>query len=508
MKGSRAAALTVAVVAASWVMQVAPAPASAICVGPICIPPPGGSAGAGDWTRYLHDGASSSFADDTLITPDNAALLAPRPDWPVRTANGSTISVQPIVAGGMVYWGSWNGIFHATPVAGEGDVWQTSLGLDSAPACGRSGIVSTADLDSVAIPGGGTERLLFVGGGGNASGGGQLAQLYALNPATGAIQWHTPLGRAPNVVVWSSPILDTYSVLGVPRTSVYIGLASNCDMPLVQGAFVQLDAYTGAVQNIFQVVPPVCTGGAVWGSPTLDPADGSIYVPTGNPGGCVQAEPYSNSLLKLRAADLTLLGNWQVPAAEQVPDGDFGSAPTLFTGTVTPGGAKRSLVGIANKNGLYYVFDRSDISAGPVARVRVALGSDDVAKGGSIAPSAYDGKRVYVAGSRTVINSVTHTGSVRAFDPNDFSTPLWVTPLDDGVPLSAVTAVPGLAFVGEGPYTVVVHTSNGAVLLKLPVANIGAAQPSQLLGPPSVSQGVVYEGDSGGRLYAYSVGGL
>ena len=42
--------------------------------------------------------------------------------------------------------------------------------------------------------------------------------------------------------------------------------------------------------------------------------------------------------VKLSAADLHPQGQWQVPAAEATGDSDFGSTPTLFWGTVTPGG--------------------------------------------------------------------------------------------------------------------------------------------------------------------------
>src|SRR5260370_29851684 len=45
---------------------------------------------------------------------------------------------------------------------------------------------------------------------------------------------------------------------------------------------------------------------------------------------------------------LSLLSSWQIPAADHGPDSDFGSTPTLFTSGGTP------LVGIQNKNGVYY----------------------------------------------------------------------------------------------------------------------------------------------------------
>src|SRR5439155_26969159 len=87
-----------------------------------------------------------------------------------------------------------------------------------------------------------------------------------------------------------------------------------------------------------------------------------------------QPKPYGQAVVKLSAADLRVMGHWKIPQAESVLHSDFGSTATLFAGTVTPGGAERTLVGVANKNGIYYVFDRASLDKGPVARLRIATG--------------------------------------------------------------------------------------------------------------------------------------
>jgi glucose dehydrogenase len=134
-----------------------------------------------------------------------------------------------------------------------------------------------------------------------------------------------------------------------------------------------LDAATGVVQHELDAVPVGCTGGGIWGSPTYDASDGSLYVTTGDEGDRSEEERYAVALLKVRGSDLALRAYWHLPAVEQTPggDSDFGSAPTLFSGTVTSGGRERGLVGVVNKNGVYYVFDRNDLSGGPVARLPV-----------------------------------------------------------------------------------------------------------------------------------------
>jgi outer membrane protein assembly factor BamB len=471
---------------------------------------PAWAVSASDWSKYLHDLSSSGFTGENLITPSNASALTLASGWPAR--GGGTISTQPVVANNLVYWGSWDGYEHATPLPGTtGTAWATNLGQTSASGClpTTAGTASTGSVASVTPAGQTSPRsVLFVGGGGNNTAGGGYAQLYALDAFTGAVLWHTPLGGSPSTFMWSSPAVYTYTnSAGATVTSVYVGVASFGDCPLVEGQVVQVDASSGQVQHTFNVVPSGCTGGGVWGSPTIDQSDGSLYVATGNGGSCSSTEPYAVALLKLRASDLSLLDYWQIPASEQTDDGDFGSAATLFSGTVSPNGPFRSLVGVPNKNGTYYVFDRSQLSAGPVARLTMAIPGDCPQCGmGSIAPSAWDGSTLYVAGGNTGVGGRSYQGSVRAWNPNNLSAPLWQDGLADGPVLGAVAAAPGLVAVGEGSYTEVLNASNGNVLLRAPVNSINSGGPAIFYGAPSIAYGTLLEGDTNGYLYAYTLG--
>jgi outer membrane protein assembly factor BamB len=389
---------------------------------------PGWAESGSEWTKYLHDLGSSGFTTENLITTANASALKLAPGWPVQGSGGRLVT-QPVVANGLVYWGSWDGNEHATALPGSlASGWTTDLGADTSPGCNATnGVASTGDVASVTLAGQTSPRsVLFVGGGGTDTAGGGFAQLYALDALTGSVLWHTHLGPSPNNFIWSSPAVYTYTnSSGATVTSVYVGVASFGDCPLVQGQLVQLDATSGQIQHVFDVVPSGCTGAGVWGSPTIDQSDGSVYFATGNPGSCSSAEPYGEALVKLRASDLSVLGSWQIPSAERTSDGDFGAAPTLFSGTVTPGGALRSLVAVPNKNGTYYVFDRSQVGAGPVAKPHVAAGGDCPECGnGSISPSAWDGTTLYVAGGSTSIKGTSFAGSLRAFNPNNLTAPL------------------------------------------------------------------------------------
>jgi len=180
---------------------------------------------ASDWPKYLHDLGSSGFTSENLITTANASALTSATGWPVQ--GGGTITTQPVVANNLVYWGTWDGYEHATPLPGSvASGWATNLGRTS--ACGSAaGVASTGAVASVTLTGQTSPRsVLFVGGGGNNTAGGGYAQLYALDALTGSVLWHTPLGLSPNNFMWSSPAVYTYTnSSGATVTSVYVGVA-------------------------------------------------------------------------------------------------------------------------------------------------------------------------------------------------------------------------------------------------------------------------------------------
>jgi hypothetical protein len=70
--------------------------------------------------------------------------------------------------------------------------------------------------------------------------------------------------------------------------------------------------------------------------------------------------------------------------------------------------------------------------------------------------------------------------------------------LNEGPVLAAVTAVPGVAVVGEGPVLVLVATASGHTLFRY-----RAALHIHFNGAASISKGVLYVGDTSGTLYAF-----
>ncbi len=151
-------------------------------------------------------------------------------------------------------------------------------------------------------------------------------------------------------------------------------------------------------------------------------------------------------------------------------DSDFGGSPTLFSavlpGTTTP----TALDGACNKNGIYYALRQDDLAAGPVWSLRVGLPTNSETDNAEcIAPAAWDGSRLYVAGPNTTIQGVGAPGSIRAVNPATGAV-RWGAALPapvDGAPAldgAGVLAVPSYGFSPEPNAVTLVQASNGRVL--------------------------------------------
>ncbi len=490
---------------------------------------------AGDLTTYGYNIQHSNFnAAETNITASTAHQLKQK--WAHRTKN--SIADQPAITtvkgNPLVFWGDWSGYMHATNVNNNARVWSTFLGQSTDASCNPP-LVGISSSPTVATINGTLE--VIVGGGDD--------NLYALDAASGKVLWRTPFpGSAPSNYIWSSPTIY--------NGDIYIGSSSLGDCPLTQGQMLQFDATTGKLLHQFDSVPVGCTGGGIWSSPTIDVAAGALYVTTGTQSKCTGANVYAPSLLKLDVADVShLLDSWTVPKNVWVGDSDFGTTPTLFQETIN--GTVTDMVGAANKNGVYYAFNRANIGAGPVWQAQIAnRGSCPQCGGGSVASSAWDGHTLFVAGGKTTINGKACQGSLRAINPNSISgvsisanatstatststttattgaspTPttlatatastaaaatvpyLWEHCMQSGPVIGSVTVAGAtrgneVAAVSQGPTVIVVNAANGKTLARLTDHRHG----SLLYGPPTVSNGVLFVGNMDGFFYAYSING-
>jgi polyvinyl alcohol dehydrogenase (cytochrome) len=433
-----------------------------------------------DWSTYMYGAGRSGYNQaETIINRTTAPKL--KLHWTLPS--GGKVFSQPIVANGMVYWGSFDGYEHAATLNGV-QVWQQYLGVVGTVCVTYSplGVVSSAAVATVPINGTSTS-VVFVGGGDD--------HLYALDALKGTIYWSTPIGNpSTNTFIWDSPL--------VINNNVYIGSATtgegdNINCKVIPGQFSELNASTGVIERTYNTVPPGCTGGGIWSSPTYDASDGSIYFTAGTQGGC-QTDHISIGIVKMRASDLTYLDSWQIPLSQRLTnDADFAGTPTLFTATIN--GVKQQMVGAADKNGLFYAFNRASLSSGPVWSTVIAVpGACPQCGKGTISSAVYDGFRLEVAGGNTTINGVSCGGSIQSLDPATGGY-IWQTCLPKTV-LGALSEVPGAVALVDGAGLVLANTLTGTQLFSANGAYYGS---------PSISNGILYVGSTTGKLYAYGL---
>ncbi|HZQ49577.1 MAG TPA: PQQ-binding-like beta-propeller repeat protein [Candidatus Dormibacteraeota bacterium] len=436
--------------------------------------PAGATGSAFEWPQLQGGNArTGSNSVQTALTATTAPSL--HLAWSFNTA--SSVSGEPVAANGLVYFGARDGNLRAVDRSGN-LIWSTFVGMTSAPCNGATVNQGIGGSPALTL---GPPSLVYVGGGDG--------WLYALDALTGSIVWKTQLAVPPAGFLWSSP-----AVFG---GSVYEGVASLDDCPLVRGALARLDASTGAVQNVRWIAPQACLGATIWASPAIDEARGIVYVATGNAGPCPQPEIGSTAIIALRASDLGVLGYWQVPGgALPNSDSDFGATPTLFSAVIN--GQPRDLIGVANKNGVYYVLDRTNLPAGPVWQETIALSGEDPTAGqGSISASAFDGTSLYIGGGGLPVKGSFCGGTLRAVDPATGQVRWYVcapAPI-----LAPVSATPGLVVVSAAGGLAVL-TSDTARLLFIYRNTRGGV----FWGGTAISEGVLYAGSTDGYLYAFA----
>ena len=122
----------------------------------------------------------------------NAPTL--KEDW--AFAAGGPVASSVSIVGTTAYFGSWDGFEYAVNTTTGAEIWKSpSLGITTDPGCAPATIGITSSPTVV-------NGVLYVGGGG--------PNWYALNPATGAIQWSVYTGlntQAGAHYNWSSPLI-------------------------------------------------------------------------------------------------------------------------------------------------------------------------------------------------------------------------------------------------------------------------------------------------------------
>ena len=415
---------------------------------------------------YLHDPQRTSSTDENILSPANAGQLAKR--WSFQTGGG--IAASATVVAGSVYFGSWDGYEYALDELTGALKWKIYLGKTVAEKCYPKVIGVTS---SAAVQNG----VVYVGGGDS--------DWYALNARTGAVLWKVYTGdnsAAAGHYNWSSPLLyNGYA---------YIGIASNCDRPLVQGQVLQVSLQTHQVVHTYNLVRDGDIGGGVWTSPSIDPATNSLFVSTGTQ--LYPRDTLAQSLVVLDATTLTLKSFWHLPAKQAQGDSDFDTSPILFNdANGTP------LVATVNKNGYIYVFNRKNVAAGPIWQQLIDIGGMcPICEESSVASNTFGLGRLYVAAGNTAINNNNYRGSVQALDPTTGKF-LWRHGTIGAV-IGALVYTNGMVIDGAGPYLEALNAATGARLYSYATGNM-------IYASPSISHGLIFVGSTDGKLYAFGL---
>jgi alcohol dehydrogenase (cytochrome c) len=362
------------------------------------------------WLTYSGDYSGRRHSPLTQITPANAGQLAAV--WTFQTGlAGHKFEATPIVVDGVLYVsGAMNFAWAIDGKTGK-QLWRYQRQLppeqEMRVCCGNVN-------RGLAILG---DRLFM----------GTLdAHLVALDRATGRVLWDVELADHKG----------GYSSTGAPLVvgdKVLVGMAG--------GEFANrgfLDAYDAATgQRVwrFWTVPApgepgsetwpseVPTwergGGPTWLSGSYDPELGLVYWGTGNPNPDFYGADrrgdnlYTNALVALDAESGRLRWHFQFTPHDE-HDWDANQIPVLAD--VTLDGRARKVVMVANRNGFFYVLDRTDgsfIRAFPFMRQTWASGVD--AKG---RPIEIAGQRPSATGTLTCPDLYGGTNFMSpSFDP-------------------------------------------------------------------------------------------
>ena len=384
---------------------------------------------------YLRDPAHSSYnSTESLLNSRNAGRLTPQ--W--TTTVNAPISTGVTVSAGVLFFGAWDGNFYAVESSTGAILWMRNLGKapdPEDPECGPGiGIASQPAVSGDTV---------YAAGGDST--------VYALNRYTGEIVWRVPLADPQaGAFLWSSVLLS--------GNTLYVGIASLADCPLVRGGVARIPLDDPTHPLIRYLVPEDTAGASVWSTPAIDEQANVLYVTTGNADFDVQDAGqgiWGSALLALDASTLGIQAYFLLQLAPGDIAADWGSSPSLFA---TPDG--NQFVAASGKNGIMWVLHRPDLT--PVWAATLAI--DCVAPEfgcGSLSTPAFDRRTVFTAAGTSDLFP-GYDGSVYAFDPAGPSL-LWAHP-SAGVVIAPVTVTPELVLVPTIKGMVVLDAASGEEL--------------------------------------------
>jgi alcohol dehydrogenase (cytochrome c) len=312
-----------------------------------------------NWLTYGADYQSHRYSKLNQVNRSNVANL--RPLWIYQRSQliGEFIEASPIVVDGIMYVVEPPSTVTALDARTGLKIWSWSPVLP--PVVNYYGL--HANNRGVAI----LDHTVYVGT--------IDAHLAALDAKTGALRW----------IVEVEKNSDNHAIAGAPLAingKIIIGTGGGDRS--AKGFLDAYDAKTGKrLWRIWTAPQPgepgsetwggaQTGGGDAWGAGSYDPELNLLYWGTGNPGGNGDQRPgdnlYSCSLLAIDPDTGKMKWYFQF-TPHDTHDYDATQPPILFDSAI--GGKQRKLVAMANRNGFYYLLDRTTgefVSATPFVK--------------------------------------------------------------------------------------------------------------------------------------------
>ncbi len=360
----------------------------------------------GDWPTYHGQLGGNRYSTLDQIAPRNIGQLAPR--WIFPIPNARHLEVTPLVVDGVMYVTNVNAAWALDAATGR-EIWH----YERPRSKGLSGDAAGGINRGVALLG---DRVFMVT---------DNAHLIALHRLTGALLWDRQMADSgENYGATSAPL--------VAGDLVVSGTSGGDEG--IRGFVAAYSAATGQRVWRFWTVPApgepaaaTWAGRAIehgcastWLTGTYDDETGTLFWPVGNPcpdfnGDERQGDNlYSDSVLALDPRTGALRWHYQFTPHDLH---DWDSTETLIVANATYGGRARQLLLHGDRNGFFYVLDRTNgefLSATPF--VHALTWASSIGKDGR--PALLPGSEPTAAGVRACpsMDGATNWMST-AFDP-------------------------------------------------------------------------------------------
>jgi alcohol dehydrogenase (cytochrome c) len=302
-----------------------------------------------DWTSYNGGNTGSRYSTLTQINKSNAGSLAPK--WMFTLRNTTNLQVTPVVSEGVMYVTAANECYALDAGSGR-EIWH----YQRARTKGLVGNAAGGVNRGASVNG---DRLFMVT---------DHDHIIALNKHTGALLWETEMAD------WH----QNYNATGAPLPvgNLVVTGTSGGDEG-VRGFVAAFDQATGKEVWRFWTTPKRGEpgsetwqgkgidhpAGTTWMTGVYDAPLDTVYWTVGNPGPDLYGDDrlgdnlYTDSVVALDAKTGALKWHFQF-TPHDVWDYDAEETPALVDATWQ--GQPRKLMVQANRNGFFYVLDRTN----------------------------------------------------------------------------------------------------------------------------------------------------